>query len=255
MNATNETKINRLLQLQPSGAIFLSSWMKQNGISYELQRNYIKSGWFVRIASGVVIRKGESPSWQSALHSINHQTSINIHVGAKSALSLQGYAHYLELNEQKIELFSPQYELFPHWFKIFNWNIQLNLNRTNFLTTTKGLMDYKYNQLSFPVSTPARALLECLFLSTDDYDLVESYQTLETLTTLLPNEVQELLENCNSVKVIRLFLYMSEKAKHSWFKYLDLSKLEMGKGKRMFSKSGVYIKSHQIIVPKALADL
>jgi hypothetical protein len=169
MNAIKETKINRILQLQPSGAVFLSSWMKENGISYELQRNYKNSGWFDSIGSGALIRKGDTPIWQSAMDSMYHQTEMKIHVGGKSALNILGYGHYLEFNEQKIELFSARTVNLPTWLLKYNWNIKLQLNRTNFLTTPIGLTEYTDRQFSFQLSTPSRAMMECLFLSTLDY--------------------------------------------------------------------------------------
>jgi hypothetical protein len=43
MNTEGQTKINRLLQKQPSGALFFSSWMYENGISYELQTSIVFS--------------------------------------------------------------------------------------------------------------------------------------------------------------------------------------------------------------------
>jgi hypothetical protein len=77
---------------------------------------------------------------------------------------------------------------------------------------------------------------------------------MEGLNNLPPKQVQALLEDCQSVKVKRLFLYMAEKANHSWFKQLDLSKLDLGSGKRSIVKSGVLIDKYGITVPKELED-
>ena len=72
---------------------------------------------------------------------------------------------------------------------------------------------------------------------------------------LRPHVIQELLESCKSIKVKRLFLYMAEKAGHSWLKYLDQSKIELGFGDRLVVKNGVYIKRYGITVPKELNNL
>jgi hypothetical protein len=255
MDASNTTKINRLLQMQPSGAVLLSSWMKQHGISYELQRNYKESGWFDAVGTGAMIRKGETPTWQSALHGICNQSSSKIHVGAKSALALHGYAHYMEFNQQQIELFSERGGALPTWFIKYDWGVHVSLHRTNFLPSDLGLFDYQEKQFSFSISTPARAMMEYLFLSTKDYEFIEGYQIMESLTLLRPLDVQELLENCHSVKVVRLFLYMAEKANHSWMKYIDKKKLNLGVGKRNLVKNGTYIDSFQITIPKELTAL
>jgi hypothetical protein len=63
----------------------------------------------------------------------------------------------------------------------------------------------------------------------------------------------ELLLQCKSVKVLRLFLFMAEKAGHSWFRYLDTGRLDLGTGKRSISPGGVYVPEYQITVPAYLA--
>lgn len=77
---------------------------------------------------------------------------------------------------------------------------------------------------------------------------------MEGLNNLVPKHVQTLLENCQSVKVKRLFLYMAEKADHAWFKQLDVTKVDLGKGKRSIVKNGVLIAKYGITVPKELQD-
>ena len=44
------------------------------------------------------------------------------------------------------------------------------------------------------------------------------------LNDLVPNQVQQLLEQCISVKVKRLFLYLAEKTNHSWFEVCQQKK-------------------------------
>ena len=58
---------------------------------------------------------------------------------------------------------------------------------------------------------------------------MECFELMEGLNNLPPKQVQTLLENCQSVKVKRLFLYMAEKADHRWFKQLDHYKSGFGK--------------------------
>ena len=45
---------------------------------------------------------------------------------------------------------------------------------------------------------------------------------------------------------------MSEKAEHDWFNFLDLEKIDLGKGKRSLLTNGVYLPKYQITVPKEL---
>ncbi|WP_256959281.1 AbiEi antitoxin N-terminal domain-containing protein [Sphingobacterium sp. JB170] len=54
MNTENQTKINLLLQSQPQGVVFTSSWMVKNGYSLDLQKQYKKSNWFKSIGTGAM---------------------------------------------------------------------------------------------------------------------------------------------------------------------------------------------------------
>jgi len=96
--------------------------------------------------------------------------------------------------------------------------------------------------------------MECLYLAPLKQELTECYELMEGLNNLSPKQVQTLLEICQSVKVKRLFLYMAEKAQHSWFKQLDVTKVDLGKGKRSIVKSGVLIDKYGITVPKELEE-
>jgi len=91
--------------------------------------------------------------------------------------------------------------------------------------------------------------MKCLYFVHEEQSLVECYELMESLNNLSPNQVQKLLEQCTSVKVKRLFLYLGEKAKHAWFDYLQLDKIDLGKGKRSLLKKGTYISKYQITVP------
>ena len=43
MSVKNESKINQLLQEVPAGAVYLTSWMKQNNIPHSTQHRYVES--------------------------------------------------------------------------------------------------------------------------------------------------------------------------------------------------------------------
>lgn len=93
-----------------------------------------------------------------------------------------------------------------------------------------------------------------LFLSPGLFDLMECYHIMEGLATLRPKHVQQLLEECRSVKVKRLFLFLAEKAAHEWFKRIRTESIELGKGKRSLAKGGVLIRKYGLSVPRELAS-
>ncbi len=99
------------------------------------------------------------------------------------------------------------------------------------------------------MSSPARAIMECLFLAPKYQELFECYELMENLNNLRPKSVQTLLESSSSIKVKRLFLYLAEKCNHQWLKHLDLTRIDLGSGKRSLVKNGVYISKYKITVP------
>ena len=96
--------------------------------------------------------------------------------------------------------------------------------------------------------------MECLHLAPQYYDITDLYYVIELLSILSPKNVQRLLEECRSVKVKRLFLFMAEKARHAWFEALALDRIDLGRGKRVFAKGGVYNKKYQITIPAELKN-
>jgi len=66
---------------------------------------------------------------------------------------------------------------------------------------------------------------------------------MEMLNGLRPNLLKQLLNECKSIKVKRLFLYMAEKANHSWLEDLDLTNIYLGKGKRSIVKRAFTIQN------------
>lgn len=64
--------------------------------------------------------------------------------------------------------------------------------------------------------------------------------------------MQSILENCNSIKVKRLFLFMADKAGLPVMKHLDLARIDLGTGNRAIVREGAYNATYQLVLPKAL---
>jgi hypothetical protein len=243
-----------LLSLHVPGTVLLASWLEKNGISRDLQQYYLKSGWLQSYGTGAFKRPNENVRWTGALNSIQRQTELPVHVGGLTSISLQGLSHYVRMEEKPLYLFSPQYVKLPKWFLTQEWSNQIVHVKTKFLPTNSALFEYSLDGLKLQISSPERAILECLYLAPDRFDVVECYQILEGLAYLRPKILQELLEKCNSIKVKRLFLYMASKANHQWLGFVDQSKIDLGTGDRVIVKGGVYISKYKISVPKELTE-
>lgn len=254
MSNESGSKINQLLNSQPQGIVFLSSWMVKQGYSHDLQHRYKKSNWLKTIGTGAFIRINDKVGYEGGVYALQEQNGTTIHPGGRTALSIIGKAHYIDLSPNHIFLFGSNGEKLPAWFKKHNWGLKIHYYETSFLPPSLGLTEIELNTFTIKVSGAARAIMECLHLAPQKQQLIECFEIMEGLNNLVPKQVQKLLESCQSVKVKRLFLYMAEKAGHNWFKHLDLKQVDLGKGKRSVVKGGVLIDKYGITVPKELED-
>lgn len=254
MSTDTRSKLNHLLNSQPPGIVLLSSWMIGQGYSHDLQQRYKKSNWLKSIGMGAYIRSNDRVGYEGAIYALQEQSGFTIHPGGRTALSILGKAHYLELSAGRVVLFGSRGEKLPAWFKNYDWGVKADYHETSFLPPDLGLTKVELSNFSIKVSGAARAIMECLHLAPQKQELMECYELMEGLNSLAPKQVQTLLENCQSVKVKRLFLYMAEKTDHHWFKDLDLKTVDLGKGKRSVVKSGVFIDKYGITVPRELEE-
>lgn len=200
------------------------------------------------------MRAGEVLDIYGAVWSLNEQAGKSFSIGAMSALDINGFAHYWPMGKQTITLFSSKGKRLPTWFTNYDWQTIVRHHTTSFLDVNVGINHQTLDGFLLPVSSPERAFMECLHLAPQYYDVTDLYYVMEMLSILPPLRVQALPEKCKSVKVKRLFLYPAEKAGHDWFKALDLSKISLGRGKRMIVKNGVFNHKYQITVSKELEN-
>jgi hypothetical protein len=255
MATQNEYKLRKLFQLLQPGYVITTSWLNEIGISKDLKKYYLKSGWLEALGRGAYKKPGDQVEWQGALNVIQKHSETKVHVGGLTALSLQGYSHYFRLASETLYLFTPVNTKLPKWLSDYNWNYNLFHKQSNFLPDDMGIKQIEVKSIPVKISTPERAILECLLLAPQELDLVECYQLFEGLANLKPKLISELLLNCSSKKVKRLFLYMAEKINHQWFQFLKINTINIGKGHRTLANKGVYNAKYSISIPKELDQL
>lgn len=275
MTIQTGSKLNYLTQQIPEGLLVDAAWLEEKGYSRALRHQYVKANWLEQPAHGVFRRPRGQLSWEQVVISLQALLKYPISVGGRTALELSGYAHYLQQTQQHIHLYSNN--------KCPAWLLKLPLeetfvihNRTHFLPPSEitselfslddstsleealmpaGLAVTPWGSWAFPliISTPERAYLELL----DELPQHESFHMadviMEGLTNLSPLRLQSLLEAASSIKVKRLFFLFAERHNHAWLKRLDISKIDLGKGKRTLVKGGKFNTKYQITVPKEFA--
>jgi len=248
----SRSKINRLLRAWPQGTISVSRWLEAQGAYQQLVHEYEKSDWIRRIGQGAYVRAGDTVEWSGGLYALHEQMKLPVHAGAKTALQMQGYAHFLPMGKGgAVSLFGASGTRLPAWFRQYDWGVALRYTTTNLFADDPkaGLTKKELATYAVTVSAPERAIMEVLYLVPVEESFEEAGLLMEGLTTLRPRLVQSLLEQCRSVKVKRLFMFLAETSNHAWAKKLDLSKVNFGKGKRMIVKGGQLDTKYNITVP------
>lgn len=252
MTSEKRNILNRLLQVWPHGSVVVSSWLKSQGAYQQLVHEYEKNGWIRRVGRGAYVRAGDVFDWRGGLNAVQNQLGLQVHIADKTALQLQGYAHFLPLGTGGIlSLFAHPGTRLPTWFKKYDWEMSIRYTTANLFSsnTDIGLTHKSFGSFSIKLSAPERAMMELLYLVPDRESFEEAGLLMEGLATLRPDLVQNLLEKCTSVKVNRLFLYLAEQSDHSWLEEMDIARINLGKGKRVIFKGGQLDAKYGITVP------
>lgn len=250
MSVSTESKINQLLKSGQQGGLYFSGWLSRQGYSPQLIGRYRSSGWLSALSRGVVYRTGSPLSAFGAVASYNQQVEKGLRIAAHSALELWGFNHYVPMGKP-ILVVGMDKKTAPQWMRseLFDREFQPFFSS---LFPTSQAVTLCYQDWELLVSAPEQAFMECLLLAPKRYDYVDLFYIMEQLTTLRPAVVQSLLEATSHYRTRRLFLYMAEKAGHSWVEDLDTARIDLGTHKLQLIKSGVYVSKYKMTVPKAL---
>lgn len=265
MSTQKEEKLKNTLEAVPAGFLVDSSWLADHGISRFLTQKYLKSGWLERAGHGVFRRPAPSAAatntldWKTCLLSLQHIMHYPVHVGGVTALSLQGYAHYLSLGgKSTVWLYGSK---IPNWLEKLPLNAELRTRNVSLFADPELGVDDARQSLnetasSLPwdwklvMSSPERAILEAL----DELPDMESFHNLdmafESLTTLRPRTLSALLGSCKKIKVKRLFFVFADRHDHAWRKRLDPDEFDLGSGDRALVKGGKIHPRYRIMVPE-----
>jgi hypothetical protein len=251
------TTIIKTLDEIPHNTVVLASFLNEAGIPHKIQHNYKKKAWLNPIGQGAFLKfKDEKASFEGAVYSLQKQAKLKIHIGGLSALILNGYSHYVRF-KNFWQIFAERGIVLPKWFTKYDFGDKdkWTLFNTDFLPYHKDdFIEYDCKTFTVSISTPERALFEALYLAPKDVDLDEIAQIFGLSADLKPHYIQRLLETCKSIKVKRLFLYLAEKSNELWFKYLDISKIDLGKGVCVISKTnGHYDNKYRIMIEELSA--
>ena len=241
-----EINLNQILQKIPHNTVVTSVWLNQQGISNGLIHSYKKNNWFKSFGTGAYSKLNDNIELNGAIYALQTQLNLGFHIGGVSALSVYGINHNIDFG-RKTFIFGLRGEKLPCWF-VKQYKDETEIIKTTFLPKNIGFENNSDKDFSTQISSKERAILEMIYLTPDKCSLNEVYQLMESMSVLKPKLLQELLENCSSIKVKRVFLYIAEKLNYPWFKNLDMTKIDLGKGKRTIEKGGKLDKKYNIVI-------
>lgn len=252
-----------LLKDLPEGVIVPSAWLSERGISPQLVRKYVSSGWLTALAHGAYARHAVLPvDWQGVVLALQRLGQQPIHVGGLSALNLHGLAHYLPLGgESSIHLWNHGNgpARLPAWVSAISLAQQVVYHRQQVFVpslASEGLaqLPTRVRDWTVAASSPERAILEVLSLVDENpASFTHAAELFEGLPAFRPALVQSLLEGCRSIKVKRLFLFLVTRHDLPWSRKLKIDRITLGHGKRLVTRGGRLDVRFSITVPEPLS--
>lgn len=251
------SKINWLMGHTPPGSLVLQAWLTQHGIRYSLAQKYTDSGWLKKLSSGVYYRPDPSgqlrPDWPDALHALQNQLHLPVHLAGLSSLNYQGLSHYLQLGSRQVWLGSKSKQSLPKWFREFeNQPWQYCGNHKLGEQTDKEFTTVSVQGRELKASRPELAAYEVADAIGKLITFEHAAELFQGLVNLSPRRVQSILSRSNAVQTNRIFLFLSHYYDHQWVKRLDESRIRLGSGKRQVVPQGRYNERYQITVPEAM---
>ena len=105
-----------------------------------------------------------------------------------------------------------------------------------------------------PYSSAERAFIELASTLETREDILQAKLMLEGAANLRPMLLQSLLEACGNIQTKRLFLWLARTIGHPWYKHIDISRINLGTGKRQVVSGGTLDAQFLITVPKEVQD-
>lgn len=260
-----------------------AAWLQRHGFSSALRSKYATRGWLQQVARGVYRRppavlstpeKDAGLRWQNVVVSLQTILEQAVIVGGRTALELQGFAHYMSVVQREVHLYGD--EALPTWVSKLKLDTKLVFHNARKLFRNRPLSGHvgkpqtsdapgtesfrgdlvrqswgQWNW-SLTMSAPERAVLELLDEVPERETFHQADMLMDGLRNLSPRKLQTLLVECRSVKVKRLFLWFAERHNHAWLTKLNRKDIDLGSGKRMLVRGGKLDPKFNITVPENL---
>ena len=113
MNVQKRSKLKKLEEVVPEGLLITAACLTERGYSSSLRSQYVDAGWLSQPARGVFWRPRGDLRWELVVISLQNIMQIPLVVGGRTALELQGFAHFLSQEPSEVHLYGE--ETLPGW--------------------------------------------------------------------------------------------------------------------------------------------
>lgn len=142
----------------------------------------------------------------------------------------------------------------PKWFQELEDLSLIYVSRELF-DSNIGLMDFDCGNFTIQISEPERAIFEMLYLVPNKMPFEHACLLMQHQNNLRADVVQQLLEECPSQVLKRLFLYLSRKFNLTFIQRISFKNVELGRGVRHIGQAEVYDKELDLYVPKMSSEV
>lgn len=243
-NWDGESRLKTLLMV-PTGMVVTSEWLQERKISSALATYYCKNGWLTRLGRGTFTVFGGQPSVAGIVSALGP----SYHLGGVSALEHRGMSHFVPMSpKRKLWIWGG---LHGNDVWVRRLDREVEIVRKHPMSSDRGLISVSDLGMTFMVSSPVRAMIEFL----DDIDATaleyeHAKNLMENLSFETSDDVEAHLVDCTSIKVRRLFLHLADETGVSWFQKLNLERIDIGRGNRVWFPSGKVAYPYKITVPR-----
>jgi hypothetical protein len=189
--------------------------------------------------------------WQQLVISLQ-RAGLQLHVGGPSALAVRGWT--TAVDPTPVRLFGKS--RMPAWAEQVRVREPVEQYRFQLLPpkVRAGIDQVQWGpwDWSLWISSPERALLECMALLPDRLDFTTADRLFAGAGALDTAQLTALLGWSKHVQVNRLFLWFADRHAHAWNESIDRSRVFVGAGKRQVVPGGKLDRRYRITVPAEL---
>lgn len=244
MTIENRSILKKLLHKWPPGMVATTTWLKKKGVNSQLIYHYLKAGWLKKVSNKAFVRAGDNVHWAGVVYALEKQIRLFVYVGGLTALELQGYGHFQRF-DNAITLYGNARQKLPLWCLNNEFEgVILDYCGTRLfgIGNEVGLTEYTVNNFKLTTASIERAIMELLYQVPYKFGYEEAVYIMDSLRELRAGLLQQLLEQCQSIKVKRLFLHLAKECGHKWLQKIEVKKINLGKGTRQIAKGTYYDK-------------